>query len=147
MKRILALAALLLLSTISFANAQGVSLCYTTTGNNCIKAVHSFKSIPINIAADATTQLITLNVGQSIYISNWNAISSVAGNMRFVYGTGTTCGTGTTSLTGTMVFGASTFVSVGDGMGSVLTIPKGNALCVISAGNLNAQGSIAYSQF
>ena len=132
----------------TFAQAQSTQqLCYTTTGSNCIQAPAGFKSVPIAISSATTTKMITGVSGQSIYITAWDGISSAAGTLLFVYGTGDTCGTGTTSLTGTYTFGTSTVISKGNGLGPVFSIPNGNNLCLTSGGSINIQGSISYAQF
>lgn len=122
-------------------------LCYTSDGANCIQAVASYKSKAIAVSSATTAELIAASTGKTIYISNWNVVSSAAGTFKFVYGTGTNCGTGTTDLTGAYTFGTSTVVSVGNGLGVVIAVPPSNALCITSTSTVNAQGSISYSQF
>lgn len=134
--------------SISLANAQSTQqLCYTTNGINCAPSIQTSASKSIAISSATTTQIIPLVVGQTIYVTSWDAISSAAGTLQWEYGTGTNCATGTTILTGTYAFGASTVITKGNGLGYIWAIPQGNALCLVSASTINAQGSISYSQF
>ncbi len=146
MTKILSL--LFLLFSVSIVNAQSSQqLCYTSNGSNCIQAVASYKNIKIAVSSATTAEIIAAVSGKIIYISNWNVISSAAGTLKFVYGTGTNCATDPTDLTGAYTFGTSTVISVGNGIGSIITVPPGKALCITSASTINAQGSLSYSQF
>lgn len=146
MKKLFLLLSFLLFSAPAFAQSA-MQLCYTSNGSNCIQAVAAFNTKVINISTATTTEIVPLVVGRSIYVTSWDAISSIAGTMKFVYGTGTNCGTGTTDITGTYAFGASTVFSKGNGMGSVISVPMSNAICITSASTINVQGSLSYSQF
>lgn len=146
MKKLFLIVGLLLVST--FAQAQSTQqLCYTTNGSNCIQAPAGFKSAIIAISSDTTTKVIDGVAGQSIYITAWDGISSAAGTLRFIYGTGATCGTGTTNITGIYTFGTSTVIAKGNGLGPVFSIPNGNNVCLVSASSIAIQGTISYAQF
>lgn len=132
----------------NFASAQSPNaLCYTTNGSNCAQAVAASNSLPIAISSATTTQIVAAVTGQTIYVTSWDLVSSAGGTFKWVYGTGTNCGTGQHDLTGTYTFGTSTVFTKGNGLGTVLYIPIGNALCAISSGSIIAQGSISYVQF
>jgi hypothetical protein len=146
MKRFILIFALMLVC--SFAQAQSTQqLCYTSDGSNCIQAPAGFKSVAIAISSATTTKMVDGVAGQTIYITAWDGISSAAGTLKFIYGTGDTCGTGTIALTGTYTFGASTVISKGNGAGPLLSAPNGFNLCLVSTGSINIQGSISYAQF
>lgn len=132
---------------VSFANAQTQQLCYTSNGVNCVQAIATSTTTPINISSATTAQVLALDVNKSIYVTSWDAISSAAGTLQWVYGTGTNCATGQNNLSGAYSFGASTVFSKGNGLGAIFVIPKGNALCVVSTSTINAQGSISSVQF
>ncbi len=147
MKRSL-FAFLFLLFGVSFALAQSTQqLCYTTNGANCIPAVAASKNKVIAVSSATTTELVALVASQNIYVTSWDVVSSAAGTLKLVYGTGTACGTGTTDLTGTYTLATSTVFTKGNGVGSILTVPPGNALCITSGGSVAAQGSLSYAQF
>ena len=133
----------------TLAQAQGVSaqLCYTTNGTNCARSVQSSASIPINIATGTTTQLVALVANQTIYITSWDVMAGGTGNFTLEYGTGTNCGTGTTTLTGAYPLIAQAGISKGNGLGPVLIVPPGNALCALTDQTIQYSGSISYAQF
>lgn len=146
MKKLILAFALMFVCT--FAQAQSTQqLCYTTDGSNCIQAPVGFKSVAIAISSAATTKLISGVSGKSIYITAWDGISSAAGTIKFIYGTGTTCGTGTVELTGTYAFGTATVITKGNGGAPLFSIPNGNDFCIVAASTINVQGSISYAQF
>lgn len=146
MKKLILAFALMFVCT--FAQAQSTQqLCYTTDGSNCIQAPAGFKSVAIAISSATTTKMIDGIAGKSIYITAWDGISSAAGTLKFIYGTGSSCGTGTVDLTGTYTFGTATVIAKGNGAGPLLSIPNGFNLCLVSASTINVQGSISYAQF
>jgi hypothetical protein len=132
----------------TFAQAQSTQqLCYTTNGANCVPAVQSETSVAINISTATTTQLIALVANQTIFVTSWDVIAGGTGNFTLEYGTGTNCGTGTTTITGAYPLIAQAGISKGNGLGSVLVIPPGNALCALTSANVQYSGSLSYAQF
>lgn len=146
MKRLL-LSAILLIVGITNSFAQPQSLCYTTNGTNCVQSVQSSSSAPISVSSAATVQIVALAVGKWIFVTSFDMMSAGTTNFTYVYGTGTNCGTGTTSLTGAYPLIAQAGVSKGNGLGSVLVVPAGNALCVTNSAAVQVSGSVSYSQF
>jgi|SRR5882672_6486505 len=146
MKKLILLLWAFLLPTIALAQAppQG---CYTTNGVNCVPAVQAATSVPINIAASTTTELVALVANKTIFVTSWDVISGGIGNFTLVYGTGTNCGTGTTSLTGAYPLIAQAGISKGDGLGPVLIVPRGNALCATTSTSVQMSGAVSYAQF
>ena len=57
-------------------------------------------SVPISTATSGNTQLVALTTDQTIFVCGYNFIANGTVNVKFVYGTGASCGTGTTDLTG-----------------------------------------------
>lgn len=148
MMRRFTLGVLFTVAWMAAAFAQGpTSLCYTTDGRNCVPAVQSARSVAINVNTATTTQLVALSSGKAIYITAWNVVAGGTGNITLVYGTGTNCGTGTTSLTGAYNLTAQSTLSHGAGIGAVLVVPRGNALCVTTSAAVQMSGSVAYAQF
>src|ERR1700690_4401753 len=123
MKRFLAIL-LFLAFGVSFAEAQQLTrLCYIT-GNaenvsNCVPGIQASASVPINVAAATTTQLVALVAGQAIYVTSWDAMAAGTNNVTLVYGTGTACGTAQVTLTGAYPFIAQAGISKGNGSGIV----------------------------
>lgn len=143
---VLLLWVLLCLPTTALAQARNSS-CFTTNGVNCVPAVQAATSIPINITTATTTELVALSSTKTIFVTSWDVISGGTGNFTLVYGTGTNCGTGTTSLTGPYPLTAQAGISKGDGMGIVILVPRGNALCATTSAGVQYSGSVSYAQF
>lgn len=133
----------------TFAQAQPAptQLCYTTNGSNCSRSVQASQSAAINISTATTTQLVALQTNQTLYITSWDVMAGGTSNFTLEYGTGTTCGTGTTILTGAYPLIAQAGISKGNGLGPVLIVPPGNALCALTSGNVQHSGSVSYVQF
>lgn len=130
------------------ANAQSTQqLCYTSNGSNCIQSVAASKSVPINTNTATTTELVALSGTKSIFVTSFELVATAANTAKFVYGTGTACGTGQQNLTG--AYGLTTFsiLSKGNGLGAILFVPSGNALCIITTAAQQLSGSLSYSQF
>ncbi len=130
----------------SFAQSTQ-QLCYTTNGNNCVQSVQSASSAVINVSTAATVQIIALVAGKWIFVTSFDMMAANTTNFTYVYGTGSNCGTGTTALTGAYPLIAQAGVSKGNGLGSVLVVPAGNALCVTNSAAVQVSGSVSYSQF
>lgn len=133
----------------TFAQAQSVhsSLCYTTNGVNCTDSIQASQSVAISIAASTTTQLIALAANQTIYITSWDVMAGGTGNFTLEYGTGTACATGTVTLTGAYPLIAQAGIAKGNGLGPVLIVPPGNALCAVTSSSVQFSGSVSYAQF
>lgn len=148
MKRLfLAVAALIFAATASYAQPAPTSLCFTTNGANCVPGIQASNSAPITAVTATTTQIVALIAGKKIYVTSFDLVSTAANTVQFVYGTGTNCGTGTTALTG--VYGMSTFtvITKGDGVGTILFVPAGNAFCVVTGQAVQLSGSVSFAQF
>lgn len=110
----------------------------------------------INITTAATTQLVALSASTIVYVCSINmTISQVvttANTIKFVYGTGASCGTGTTDITGAFGSGGVTaglplVVNAGYG-GTVFKNIAGNALCATTTIGASAffTGVLSYVQ-
>lgn len=104
-------------------------------------------SAAINVSTATTTQLVALSGTTKIYVTSYDVIAGGTGNITFVYGTGASCGTGTTSLTGAYNLAAQAGIAKGNGLGAVLIVPAGNALCVTTSAAVQMSGSVSYQQF
>jgi hypothetical protein len=131
----------------AFAQAQNSPLCYTSNGINCAKAVQASNSVAINISSATTTQLVALAANQTIYVTSFDVVTGGTGTIQFEYGTGTTCGTGTTILTGAYNLIVNSILTKGNGLGPILIVPPGNALCAVTVGAVQYSGSLSYAQF
>jgi hypothetical protein len=104
-------------------------------------------SVAINVSTATTTQLVAISASTVIYVTSFDVIAGGTGNITFVYGTGSSCGTGTTSLTGPYNLTAQAGIAKGSGIGTVLKVPAGNALCVTTSAAVQMSGSVSYQQF
>lgn len=117
------------------------------SGANSAALTQANASVPIGISTATTTQLVALSSGQVIHVTAWDVIAGGTGTFRLVYGTGTNCGTGTTNLTGAYPLIANAGISKGGGLGPILVVPAGNALCATTSAAVTMDGSVSYTQF
>jgi hypothetical protein len=124
--------------------------CVTTVGDVGVD-VSSGKGTPssaaINVSTATTTQLVAISGSTKIYVTSYDVMAGGTGNITFEYGTGASCGTGTTALTGAYPLTAQAGISKGSGVGAVLIVPAGNALCVLTSAAVQMSGSVSYQQF
>lgn len=147
MKKLIALCLWALLCLPTIALAQQKAGCYTSDRINCLPAVASATSKAISTAAATTVELVALSGTKNIFVTSFNIVAAGTTTYKFVYGTGTACATGTTDLTGAYTLVANGYVSSGSGLGSVLVVPPGKALCAINSQAIQVSGSISYAQF
>lgn len=109
-------------------------------------------SVPINISAAGTTQLVAAVLGQTVYPCSFvldTTGATTTTTALFEYGTGASCGSGTTAVTGLIGASLSTSAIVtSESPGSTLfKVPASNAFCVLVAGTTpSVQGHLTYVQ-
>lgn len=106
-------------------------------------------TVAINTAASGTVELVPLSGTTRIFVCSFSIQSAAATNVKFQYGTGTTCGTGTTDLTGPYVFTATpSSVNLGSGYGYIFkTQANGQALCLNNSAAVQVSGFISYARY
>ena len=77
-------------------------------------------------------------------VTAWDVIAAGTTNFTFEYGTGTNCLAGTTALTGPYGLVAQFGAAKGSGLGPVLVVPAGNALCAVNSATVQVSGSVFY---
>lgn len=122
----------------------------------CASSAIAKSSAIINVVAAATTQLVAISGSTVIYVCavdlTISQVITTANTLRFVYGTGASCGTGTTNLTGDFGAGGVTagppIVINFAGTGTRFKTIAGQALCVTTAigGSGTFQGVVTYVQ-
>jgi hypothetical protein len=117
------------------------------TGGSPTGIIQAGASVPINISTATTTQLVAAVANKAIYVTAWDVIAAGTTNFTFEYGTGSNCASGTTALTGGYGLVAQFGAAKGSGLGPVLVVPAGNALCAVSSAAVQVSGSLAYTQF
>ena len=159
---------LLVFLSVSGALAQGNApsdvgqkadaVCGTATGTCSLIALTKYlnnaasnalinSSAPINVSTATTTQIVALVSGKAVYVTSFDVVAGGTGNITFEYGTGSNCGTGTTVLTGAYNLTAQAGIAKGSGIGAILVVPAGNALCVLTNAAVQMSGSVSYQQF
>jgi hypothetical protein len=104
-------------------------------------------TVAINVSTATTTQLVALSGTTKIYVTGLAVIAGGTGNITLVYGTGSACGTGTTSLSGAIPLVANAGFTLGSGLGAVLMVPAGQALCITTSAAVQMSGFVTYAQF
>jgi hypothetical protein len=117
------------------------------TGGNLTSIIEAGASVPISISTAATTQLVAGISGKAIYVTAWDVIAAGTTSFTFEYGTGANCAVGTAALTGPYGLVAQFGAAKGGGLGPVLVVPAGNALCAVNSAAAQVSGSLAYTQF
>jgi hypothetical protein len=114
---------------------------------NLTGIIQADTSVIINMSTATTTQVMSLTSAQKIYVTAWNVIAAGTGTIKLVYGTGTNCGTGTADLTPAYSLVAQAGIATGTGLGPVLFVPAGNALCVTTSAAVGMQGTVSLTKF
>jgi hypothetical protein len=123
--------------------------CLTTIGNagsdpssGVATPTMAFLSLP----ATATTQIIALSGSTKTYVTSRLVFGGGTVNVTFKYGTGTNCATGTTTLDGPYPVTAQTGFAEGNGVGAVMIVPSGQALCVTTDASVSGGVKLTYQQ-
>lgn len=117
------------------------------SGANIVELIQASASVALTGNTATTTQLVALSGSTKIYVTSFDFLSVGTANVKFVYGTGSNCGTGTTDLTGNYNLTAQSGMAKGNGLGPVLVVPAGNALCWTNSAAIQVSGSVSYTQF
>lgn len=125
-------------------------------GDPCLSSEVAKSSAIINITTATTTQLVALSGTTIVYVCDFSftvsQVVTTANTLKFVYGTGASCGTGTTDLTGTFgaggVTAAAPIVVSATSVGTVFKNIAGNALCATTTIGASAffTGVLTYVQ-
>ena len=145
MKRLLSLAFLFALLAAP-AQAQYVNTAQGSAGT-LTGPVACDSVAQINLTA--TGQIIGLQTNLGIYVCGiYATLAGTSPTLLWEYGTGTTCATGTHALSGTLAPTAPALFQQGSGLGDILRVPAGNALCAVLGGTTPSfQGWLMYAQF
>ena len=104
-------------------------------------------SVAVAISTATTTKMISAAAGKQIYLTSYQIVAGGTGNIKFVYGTGSTCGTGTTDLTGNMPMVANGNITFGSGIAPILILPPAVDLCITTSAAVVMAGVLNYAQF
>jgi hypothetical protein len=134
--------------------ANSVPVTFASDQDPCSYAQKSSASISVTSAT--TTSLVAVSGSTAVYVCGFSFTiapsATSADTAQLEYGTGASC-TGTHALTGTYGNGDLTTsapplpVSYGGGLGTVVTAPASNGVCLVTAGTtVNVQGVLTYVQ-
>lgn len=116
-------------------------------GANSVNVAQGSATVAVNVSTATTTQLVALSGSTQIYVTGLAVVAGGTGNITLVYGTGSSCGTGTTSLSGAIPLIANAGFTLGSGLGAVLVVPAGQALCITTSAAVQMSGFVTYTQF
>jgi hypothetical protein len=105
------------------------------------KAVKS--SVPLANGSAGTIVLVPAS-SKSVHVCGFVVSSPGGGQFQFEYGTGSSCNVGTVALTGGMFQGSFVTPLAYSGPGTILSVPAGNALCVVTS--IPLAGVLTYTQ-
>lgn len=120
--------------------------CLGAVGEACVPLAQGAATVALNVSTATTTQLVALSGTTTTYVTHFDVIAGGTGNITFVYGTGSNCATGTTSLSGAYNLTAQAGISAGGGLGAVIVVPAGKALCVTTSAAVQMSGLVTYVQ-
>jgi hypothetical protein len=126
------------------ANVQAAG---ARAGANSVNIAQGSATAAINVSTATTTQIVALSGSTVTYVTGLAVIAGGTGNITLVYGTGSNCGTGTTSLSGAIPLIANAGLTLGSGLGPVVVVPAGQALCVTTSAAVQMSGFVTYTQF
>jgi len=126
------------------ANAQ---LMGGRSGANMVAIPVPDTTAKIDVATATTVEIVALTASQKIYVASLSIIAGGTGNIKFVHGTGVNCATGTTDLTASYNLTAQVGLGLGGGLGAVLIVPAGGALCVTTSAAVQMSGHVTYTKF
>ncbi len=119
----------------------------TGAANTYYGTTNCDSSAVVNVAAGATTELVSLTAARSVRVCSFVlSADTAASTATFVQGTGANCGTGTAGLTGAMAMGAASNITVGNGVGELFKTTAANALCLTAATG-TITGVVTFAKF
>lgn len=127
-------------------SATPASAAYVGANSNGILRgiVQTGASTVVEPSSATTTQIVGLISGNRILVTSYEG-TAPSGMWQLVYGTGTNCATGTTKASDSYT-ATGPQQGAGVGLGPVIVVPTGNALCVVTDSPVQYSFRVAYSQ-
>lgn len=97
-------------------------------------------------STNGSTVQVAAAIGRSTYICGYTIWGGGTATVKYVYGTGTTCGTGTTALTPAYSITAQTGVNDTSPHFKGLYAPVGNDVCITTSAGVAIQALLFYIQ-
>jgi len=136
-------------STGATASAVPAKASYAgaNSGGNLVGIIQADNHATIDMSTATTTQIIALSSGKKTYITHLDFMAGGTTNFKLVRGTGTNCGTGTADLTKSYPLTAQSGAALGTGLGPIIFVPSGEAVCATNSAAQQVTGLISYTQF
>ncbi len=116
-------------------------------GANSVNVAQGSATAPVSMSTATTTQFVALSGSTVTYVTGIALIAGGTTNVTLVYGTGSNCVTSPSNLTGAIPLIANAGFTLGSGLGAVIVVPAGQALCITSSAGVQVSGLITYTQF
>lgn len=109
--------------------------------------VHNAATYGVSVATATDTQLIAANGTKTLYVTFAHLEAAGADNITFEYGTGSNCATGKTAIGGAISLTAQTGFAGGAGVGPIIVVPAGKALCLATTTTAQISGWLTAAAF
>lgn len=118
-----------------------------STNVGTLPLLQATASAAVSTSSAATLQVVAASGSTVIRVMQWELVTTLANNVTWESGdTGGSCAN-PVALSGAMPFAANGGASAGSGLGPVLVLPSGKALCMLTSAATQISGSVAYAQF
>lgn len=133
-------------TAISALLALGLALSFPQYAGAQATGVKCNKRAIYDASTSGSTKLVDSITGRNVYICGFLLFSVGTVNLKFVYGTGATCGTGTVDITPAFQFTAQSGISDSAAEFRGLFVPSGSNVCFNASGGVAAQAILYYNQ-
>ena len=117
-----------------------------STNVGTLPLLQATASAAVSTSSAATLQVVAASGSTVIRVMQWQLVTTLANNVTWESGdTGGACAN-PVALTGAMPFAANGGASAGSGLGPILVLPSGKALCMLTSAATQISGSVAYMQ-
>ncbi len=134
-------------ATTGTAAPTSADLTGVVSSGNLAGLVGCDSTALLSMNTATTTQAIPLVAGKSIYICGFVVNAGGTTTARLVQGSGTNCGTGQSNLTPAFNLVSGGNVTIGNGVGQVLKVNSGSALCITNSAAIALNVLVIYTQF
>jgi hypothetical protein len=105
------------------------------------------QAVAVSMSTATTTEMVALTAGQRVQVCGFALSAGGATTAKLVRGTGANCGTSTTDITAPFEFADNSSLVYGNGVGTVVRLPTGTALCITTSQAVALSGVITYTKF
>jgi hypothetical protein len=105
------------------------------------------QTVAVSMSTATTTEMVALTAGQRVHVCGFALSAGGATTAKLVRGTGANCGTSTTDITAPFEFADNSSLVYGNGVGTIVRLPSGTALCITTSQAVALSGVITYTKF